>query len=84
MTLVCAHTGVRRMPALLTAERQVAGLLDSYEVVMCEPLHDLKNVISAILEELPHQIEERSLKRKVTEFCSTCARKWVLLNRDEQ
>ena len=49
--------GVQRVPALLLLNpaQSLADLnLQYYEVVACEPLHDLKGHLSNLLQELPH------------------------------
>lgn len=65
--------GVHRLPALCTQGHSLEQLgLQNYEVVHCDPLHDFKNVIQNLMEELPHQVQNLKLKSKVSEFCTTC------------
>ena len=60
--------GVRRPPALLCADRDISPELSSYEVALLEPLHDLKNLIARVFEELPDAAaEEPSLKQIIKE-----------------
>ena len=40
----------------------------TYEVAMSVPLHDFKNLITHILEELLHQISDTALKQEITAF----------------
>ena len=40
-----------------------------YEVALCDPLHDLKNLISRIFEELPYQVDNPELKKDISDFC---------------
>ena len=62
--------GVIRLPALLTTGHTLEEIgCPLYEILQCEPLHDLKNVITHLMTELPHQIEDGALKRAVNEFC---------------
>ena len=64
---------MRRLPALCSNGHSLEELhLENYEVVHCDPLHDFKNIIHHILEELPYQVENQDLKDKVSEFCKTC------------
>lgn len=49
--------GVKRPPALLIGGTDMLldlpVALQHYEISMCEPLHDLKNVINRVMKELP-------------------------------
>ena len=38
--------------------------LDNYEILACEPLHDIGNHIKILFEEIPHHMTEK----KVTDF----------------
>ena len=69
-TPITIITGVRELPAICTAGHTLSQLsCESYEVAMCDPLHDFKNLIHHILEELPHQVNTRDLKKDITDFC---------------
>ena len=41
-------------------------------MVHCDPLHDFKNIIQNLFEELPNQIQNLELKSKISEFCKSC------------
>lgn len=56
--------GVKRPAALLTTGD--VTLLPTYEIMMVEPLHDLKNVINRVFEELPYSVSEPPLKQRIT------------------
>lgn len=43
----------------------------NYEVVLTEPLHDLKNLIQFLLERLPKQLEDGLFKDDIARFCSS-------------
>ena len=59
---------MRRPPALLCADRDISPELSSCEVALLEPLHDLKNLIARVFEELPDAAaEEPSLKQIIKE-----------------
>ena len=68
--------GIRRPPALL-ATGHAESLADincsKYEISYCEPLHDLRNTIQFILEELADSLKELGLDEKLTkqvaDFC---------------
>lgn len=63
--------GIRRAPALLTTGEslEAIGLVD-YEIATCEPLHDLKNCIQHIMEELPIvKYNNKDLGVKNAKFC---------------
>ena len=69
----CYATGVRRLPALLSTGLELKDIgCPEYEILACEPLHNLKNLIAHLLAELPHQVTEPALKRRVKEFCEGC------------
>lgn len=53
--------GVVRPPALCCDDpkRTVKDLhIDNYEVLACEPLHDLTNVIQNLIDELPYHVPD--------------------------
>lgn len=55
-------TGVQRAPSLLLRNptQPLASLhLQDYEVLPCEPLHDIKGHIEHVLEELPDLLDDR-------------------------
>jgi len=61
--------GVRRLPALASTKMSLAELqCASYEVCGCEPLHDLKNLISVLMEELPYQIQDKNSRKALQDF----------------
>ena len=39
---------------------------------LLEPLHDLKGIITLLLEVLPSVISDASLKKQISNFCTTC------------
>ena len=45
--------------------------MEEFEIALTEPLHDLKNVITLILELVPGQIQNPSLKSAVAKYCKT-------------
>lgn len=56
-------SGIRRPPALWCSEHIFD--LPCYEVVQTEPLHDFKNTINRVLEELPHAIKQPDLRKEI-------------------
>ena len=38
---------------------------ENFEILACEPLHDIENHIKMLFEEIPHHIAD---KKKVTDF----------------
>lgn len=65
--------GVVRPPALCCEDptRSVEDLhIDSYEVLACEPLHDLTNVTQNLIQELPHHVPDES-KQEFLAFSET-------------
>ena len=56
--------GMQRLPALFFNEWQNRDMLNSYEILPCEPLHDIKGHITNIYEEIVYHAtneKERSL-----------------------
>ena len=63
-----------RLPGLLTYGDTLSDIeCAELEISMCEPLHDLKNVISIILNEMPGQIESNRLTKSISDFCEKLA-----------
>lgn len=65
--------GVVRPPALCCEDptRTVKDLnIDDYEVLACEPLHDLTNVIQNLIQELPHHVPDDT-KQEFQAFSET-------------
>ena len=59
-----------RLPALLTCGDTLSEIgCSDYEISLCEPLHDLKNTISTILDEMPAVIEDQRLQTAIRDFC---------------
>ena len=60
--------GIQRVPSLFFNcpdwDLDFMGL-DNYEILACEPLHDIENHIKNLFEEIPHHMTE---KKKVTDF----------------
>jgi hypothetical protein len=70
--------GVRRLPAICSTGRSLAELgCEMYEVVLCDPLHDFKNLIFHILEELANHIDNVNLQHDVKEFCKKAIGKYI-------
>ena len=65
--------GVNRVPALLfrNSTTSLESLnLGSYEVIPCEPMHDIAHHIDNLLTELPEHIEDETCKAKLLEAVS--------------
>lgn len=65
--------GIARPPALccLDPTKTTSHLnIDSYEVLACEPLHDLTNVIQNLIQELPHHVGDNN-KQEFLSFSDT-------------
>lgn len=64
--------GLKRLPALLSQGETLNSLsLHWYEIIMTEPLHDLKNLICNILDELPKQLPNRQLCKDMEAYITT-------------
>jgi len=63
--------GIARLPALMadTLTKSADELnIGTYEVMSCEPLHDITNIVQNILTELPHHIEDQNVKKEYESF----------------
>lgn len=67
MSVNILYLGVRRPLALLCPNAESCPYLANYEICQVEPLHDLKNVISRLFEELPSCAEDLLLKSVIKE-----------------
>lgn len=70
--------GVARVPALLLTNptQDLAALnLQSYEIVACEPLHDIKGHITNVITELPYILPTGNIALKCTHLISCCLAK---------
>ena len=69
-TLVCELHGVQQVPALLfenpTKDLKAINLED-YEILVCEPMHDISNHIANILTELPSHVVNLEHKKLIEE-----------------
>ena len=57
--------GMQRFPSLLHADPNMASMLKDYEILGCEPFHDLKHQIENLYAELPHHLNK--VERKLME-----------------
>lgn len=64
--------GVSRVPALLSSPQSSPESLNlgSFEVLPCEPMHDIVHHIENLLTELPIHIEDEECKKKLLEAAS--------------
>ncbi|CAC5389542.1 unnamed protein product [Mytilus coruscus] len=65
--------GISRPPALLLhyPEKSLTeSNISCYEVLPCEPLHDISNVVQNIIQELPHHVKQNSTKLELEKFCN--------------
>lgn len=63
--------GICRPPALLlksTTESTKDIHISDYEVLACEPLHDITNVIQHLIEELPYHVDNPQTKQELEKF----------------
>ncbi|CAC5408358.1 unnamed protein product [Mytilus coruscus] len=66
--------GISRPPALLLyyPEKSLTeSNISCYEVLPCEPLHDISNVVQNIIQELPHHVKQNSTKLELENFVTT-------------
>ena len=63
INILCS-IGIKRPAALLCSGRDQAAIAD-YEIGLVEPLHDIKNIINRIFEDLPHAVSEPELKQTI-------------------
>ena len=65
--------GICRPPALMLKSPTKSSkelYIDDYEILGCEPLHDITNIIQHLIEELPYHIENLEARRDLEKFAS--------------
>ena len=65
--------GISRPPALLMDSPEKTSQemnLEMYEIMACEPLHDICNVVQNVITELPYHVEDKKVKSELEKFCS--------------
>ena len=77
--------GVQRVPSLLMMAPESSldeFHLDSYSVLPCEPLHDLKGYLGAVFRQLPSVLGPSRLKTSLCDYFSTLCKKANLYGSD--
>lgn len=63
--------GICRAPALMiqtpTSTASELGL-EYYEIMQCEPLHDITNVVANLISDLPKHIDDKTIKSELDKF----------------
>ena len=54
--------GIQRFPSLMQVEPGMISEIPNYEILPCEPLHDIKNHIDNLYNELPHHLPKNDKK----------------------
>lgn len=67
--------GIKRPAALLCTGRDPSEI-EEYEIGLIEPLHDIKNIINRIFDELPHAVTEPELKSTIQNSLDLLRRKY--------
>ncbi|CAC5403196.1 unnamed protein product [Mytilus coruscus] len=65
--------GICRPPALMLNDPSISASenhIAHYEIMHCEPLHDITNVVQNVLSELPHHVEDPETKMALEKFTS--------------
>lgn len=65
--------GVCRPPALLLPNPLVTAEelnLGQYEILACEPLHDISNVIQNVIKELPFHTTDKTIQKELESFAA--------------
>lgn len=63
--------GICRPPALMLNNPSTSASehhIAHYEIMQCEPLHDITNVVQNVLTELPHHVEDPETKLALEKF----------------
>ena len=61
--------GMQRFPSLMQADQTITSMLEHYEILGCEPLHDVKHHIENRYVELPHLNKtEKKLMEETTQL----------------
>ena len=64
-----ALKGIKRPLLIFTGVYEIPTCLTMYEILLQEPLHDITGMVSFILEELHHHMENKRLSEKMASFC---------------
>ena len=54
--------GMQHFPSLMQADPSITPMLEHYEILGCEPLHDIKHHIENMYAELPHHLNKAEKK----------------------
>ena len=73
------YTGIKRPPALLCTTEDNQDSLADYEILCLEPLHDIKNIINNIFNELCNVIEDQDLKNSVEQHINVLKGKYIAM-----
>ena len=66
---------------MLTTGESLESLgINQYEIAFCEPLHDLKNIITNILLELPEQLPSGPLQKTIKKQCDSWMGMTILIH----
>ena len=59
--------GMKRFPSLMQADQTITSMLEHYEILGCEPLHDVKHHVENMYVELPHvnKAEKRLMEETI-------------------
>ena len=66
--------GVSRPPALMLRNPNMSAAqlnIRSYEILGCEPMHDISNVIQNIITELPYHTDDQSVRKEFLQFSAS-------------
>ena len=72
-------TGIKRPPALLCTTEDNQDSLADYEILCLEPLHEIKNIINNIFNELCNVIEDQDLKNSVEQHINVLKGKYIAM-----
>ena len=76
--LVKEMHGMQRLPSLINADRSMlSSHLADYEILGCEPLHDIKHHIENLYTELPHHLSKAERKLMEETITGSFAQKEV-------
>ncbi|CAC5375195.1 unnamed protein product [Mytilus coruscus] len=68
---ICCMEYLAHLPSPTLSEKSLTeSNISCYEVLPCEPLHDISNVIQNIIQELSHHVKQNSTKLELEKFCN--------------
>ena len=76
--------GMQRFPSLMQADQTITSMLEHYEILGCEPSHDVKHHIENMYVELPHHLNKTEKKLREETIQLSLGRKEIKRGIDDR